>query len=165
MRTPRRLAFFLAISIGLNLFLGGVIASHLFWRGDHWRMGEPRAEKISRHIFHRRAAAATLDGDHRHMADEIWRQGREGHRAHFRAMRQSRQEIRQILTADDFDPKALAAAYETLNQQLSTARSGLGVAISEIAEKLPPEARKRYFDAGFRRPDHGGFHRSPPHRN
>ncbi|MFT6583194.1 MAG: putative membrane protein [Alphaproteobacteria bacterium] len=163
MRTPRRLAFILAISIGLNLFLGGVIASHLFWRGDHWRMGAPGAEKISRHIFHRRAAAATLNDDHRHMANEIWHQSRQGHRSHFRAMRQSRQEIRQILIADDFDPKALTVAYEKLNQQITTARSGLGGAIAEIAEKLPTEARKRYFDAGFRRPDRGGFHH-PPHR-
>lgn len=163
MRTPRRLALILAISLGLNLFLGGIVATHVFWRGEQWRMGSPGGAKMSRHMFHRRAAAATLEGEHRRMADDIWQRGRDGHHRYFKAMRQSREDIRRLLIADEFDRNALATAYVSLNQQLSSARSGLGETIAQIAERLPPDARKRYFEAGFRKSDRRHFRRPPPH--
>ena len=148
MRTSRKLSIVLAISLALNLFLGGTFVSHWMF-GDTWKRDGFRGP------LHHTAAREKLGSEHQGMVDNIWQQHRPMIRENVGAMRAARRVVRNTLIADPFDRKALDKAYADLHQRLLEARSSMAKSIGDVAEKLPAIERQAYFKEGFRRFRHG----------
>jgi uncharacterized membrane protein len=143
MRISRRLAVILAVSVGLNLFLGGVMTAHWLFNGDR----SPR----ERSFFQREAARADLSAPHRKTVDAIWDRHRPAMRGHIRALRESRREVRRLLKAETLDPDALAAARRTYDRNRQQVRAVVRQAVDEISAALPDAERRKYFETGFKR--------------
>ena len=162
MRLSRRLALVLAVSLGLNLFLGGMLASQWLFHGApfaaHPRGAHPPGP------FDREAARNALDEDYRAVVDEIWERNRPSLRQSVRGLREGREAVRRELLADPFDPAALAQAHEALAQRMQTMRGVMEAHVIEIAQALPADQRRRYFEASMRRrPGLAAPFGDPPH--
>jgi len=130
----------LAISIGLNLVLAGVILGSRLTRGD-------RHHAEARHSGVR--AGRGFDGallPHRAELGE-----------HRRATAKARGEVQAILNRDPLDRPALDAALEKLRAESRQSQEILHRALGDAAEKASPEQRRelgRWLSMGRGR---GGF--------
>ncbi len=149
MRLSRRLAVVLAVSLALNLFLGGMITAHWLLRGP------PPHERGGR-FFDRHAALQAIGEEHRALVESIWARNEPELRERMHAVRAARREVRRQLMSDPLDREALALAHESLAARAQEAHARMRANIAEIATALPAEARRRYFEASFRRRRHGG---------
>jgi uncharacterized membrane protein len=137
-RSQKLLAAALAVSVALNLFAGGVFLSrHLFGPPHHGGWAA------------KRAAVEVLPDPERERIDAIWERGREAVREELRGMREARQQYRDALTAEVFDPAAAQAALDKLYAHKEQTRASLEAKIEEIAASLPPDQRRAYFGAFF----------------
>lgn len=148
-RPSRRFALFLAASLGINLFLGGMLASQwLFQRGSPFAahmLGPPKSG-----AFDRAAARAALDQEYRAVVDAIWQRNRPALHGYRRQMMEARDAIREKLLTEDFDPEAVLRVQAVLSAKMQEATATVAAHIVEIAQALPPEQRRRYFEAGLR---------------
>ncbi|MEQ8194537.1 MAG: periplasmic heavy metal sensor [Rhodospirillales bacterium] len=142
MRISRRLAIVLAASIGLNLFLGGMLTAHYLFGDD---------QKRTRGFFQRDAARAELSEPHRKTVDAIWDKHRPVMRGHLRALRESRREVRRLLRAEKVDTAAIAKARQQYDASQQQVRVSVRRAVDEISAALPDAERRKYFETGFKR--------------
>ncbi len=147
-RPSRRLALVLAASLGLNLFLGGMMASQWLFHGPPFS-AHPRGAH-SPGPFDRKAARAALDEEYRAVVDEIWERNRPSLRQGVRGLRQGREAVKRQLLADAFDPEALKRAHEDLAERMQSMRGVIEAHVLEIAEVLPADQRRLYFEASLR---------------
>jgi uncharacterized membrane protein len=155
MTTPlrRRLGLALLVSLGLNLFLGGMVASN-------WLRQAPPPPGPRGH-FDRMAARHAVSPAYRDLVERIWRRNAGELRLRMGAVHEARQTVRRGLVAEPFDRQALARAHAALSARLMDARAAMEANIAEIAAALPPEERQRYFAASLR-PGPGGRPRDRP---
>ena len=163
MSTPaaRRLAIALAVSIGLNLFLSGMIASawmtkrHYADRPDR----PPAAALAGRFDF--RGGFEAAGPEARPLAREIRRDHGPRLRESGREVRDARRSVGDLLQADELDPAALEAAFRDLRQATDAAQAAMHAVMIETMTRLTPEQR-RAFLAGATRGARPGDRRPPP---
>lgn len=139
MRLSRRLSILLVLSLGLNLFLSGVLVTQ--WVGE-----KPAANSGP---FNHRAAAATLNDEDRATVDRIWTQSRGNIRDRLFRAHQLRAQIRTELTADVVDKAALEGSFDDLRDTMTSIADDIFATVMQIAETLPLSERRRYFEAGL----------------
>ncbi len=153
MTTPlaRRLAIALVASLAINLFLGGMATSRWLF---HAPPGAHDAGPDGIGHFNRRAAHKALDPDTRRRVEAIWRDRIDDIRPRIRAARKARRDVMRELIAEPIDATALEAAYARLRARTDEAQSAVHGVLAEVAQMLPPDQRRRFFEAGLRRAKH-----------
>lgn len=139
MRLSRRLSILLMLSLGMNLFLAGVLVTQ-------WLAGRPMEVAGP---FNRDAAHAALSDDYRRVVKDIWERNQPIVRGHLYEAREIRRQIRQQLNADVLDKEGLETSFMTLRDTMVPLSVRIFATVVEIAESLPVDERRRYFEAGF----------------
>jgi uncharacterized membrane protein len=137
--SKRGLGITLIVSLGINLFLAGMIVTAAIYHKDGrgWG-GHDRA-------FPHRSARRSLEGKSRDKVDAIWREARPDLRMRLREVRRARREIRRQLRADTLDRAALDRAFAALSAGTTGAHNAMHALIGRIAETLNAEERRSYF--------------------
>ena len=152
-RTTRRLGIALAISVGINLFLVGGIASHLL-RAPSSRPPPPDGG----HFLFR--SSERLSDPGRAKVRTIMRRHRSDLAPRRKAMREARKDVQAALGTEPFDRARLDRGLEQLRKETSRAQRELHTALGEAAEQLNSEDRKHLGEAMARFRGAGG----PPRR-
>jgi uncharacterized membrane protein len=132
----------LLVSLGANVLLGGLLIGG--WASDGPRPG-------GRGGFDHNTAREALPPESRKLADDIWSKHEAKIRDAFKSVREAREDIQRVLTADKFDRAALESAQAALAARWGGVRGEMAASLSELALALSPEERKRYFAAGAKR--------------
>lgn len=138
--SKRGLGIALIASLGVNLFLAGMIVTATIYHKD----GRGGWAGYSRPFPHRYARRA-LEGESREKVDGIWREARPDLRMRIREMRRSRREIHRQLRAETLDRSALDRAFAALRASTASAHDAVQKVIGRIAETLNAEERRSYF--------------------
>ena len=139
----------LILSLGVNLFLVGWVASAWVY-GPPGGFG-PRAGAGVGAPFQHRAAVRALTGENRQIVQKIWRESIPDFRTRVDALRQAHVGMRAAFTADQADAKAMADAVAAVKERANGMFDHVNTTLLKIAAALPAEARKAYFNAGFAR--------------
>ena len=149
-RRRRGLWVALILSLGVNLFLVGWVASAWVYGPLHGP-GARTAAGVGAPFQHR-AALRTLGGENRQTVQRIWRESALEFRARVDALRQAHAGMRTAFASDQADAKAMGDAVANLKERANGMFDHVNATLLKIAAALPPEARKSYFNAGFTRP-------------
>lgn len=146
-RVTRRIAIALAVSVGLNLFLGGMIASA--WIAK--RTYEPRGNQTAglAGSFDLRGGIAELDPSSRDIVRQVRVRHGETLRQAGRDMRQARRAVQQVLMADQIDRAALDRALAEMRRSMDAAQVEMHAALADIATALEPDERRRFLRAAL----------------
>lgn len=149
--TSGRMRLLFALSLALNLFLGGLIAGALIARGgkddkDHRRSG-PRGYM---------AAAERLDGADAERLRNLLRQKADDARPRVAVLRAARREAEAAMAAPDYNPDAVRAALERARTEELALRREVDNAVIAFALTLEPEDRQALAPMFRRRKGHGG---------
>lgn len=141
--TSKWLVVALLVSLGLNVFLGGIFAGRLFSPAP----GKPAAtgEAGEQRPVRRLIAALTVgldDAERETFMTTIAGREAEMRRAAIE-VRLARREALARIHATPFDRHALDDALATLRQKQTALQLALQMAIADAVEKLPDDARKR----------------------
>jgi len=149
--SKRGLGIALIVSLGVNLFLAGMIVTAVVTHkggGRSWaNEGRP---------FPHWTARRTLKGPSRDKVDAMWREARPDLRMRIREIRAARREVRRQLRAETIDKAALERAFTDLRTSTANAHQAMHTLIGRIAETLSAEERQNYF-----RRRHWRRHRRP----
>lgn len=141
--STRKLGWLLAASVGINLFLVGVLAARWIHPGTGGappgppRLGPP--ERAGHQLFH---AGEAFGGD-RERVQEILGEHRKELRAQWRKTRAARRNVHSALEAEPFDADALEARLAELRQQTELSQRILHRALVSLAREAKPEERRR----------------------
>jgi uncharacterized membrane protein len=129
----KRLAVAVAISLGLNLLLGGVLVGQALQRRAHRAIerGGPTPSGVHEHGPHRRGAFQRAVGA---------RHPEFGERR--RMIGAARQRVRDALTREPFDKAALEQALAQLRKETEASQALAHGALVETAASATPELRK-----------------------
>lgn len=167
-RPIRTLSLLLFLSLGLNMFLGGMVVSRWLAPPPPWfDGGGPPGRDFGRGDgppMHRLADGAELAPAYRAQVRALWDEMRPRMHAQMHAVRAARRQVHHLLVAEDLDLEALAAAQQTLSARLSDARETMQAHLRAIAALLPPEQRQRYFEEAMRGHGPGRRGAGPPGR-
>jgi Spy/CpxP family protein refolding chaperone len=150
-RVTRRLAIALAVSVGLNLFIGGMVTSA--WLSKKPRSGQrpPEIGAVMRPLDLRKGIAALGDAERpaivkvrERFGPALRQQGRE--------MREAQRDVGRLLKTDNLDPAELAAALARLRRNSDAAQETMHAMMVGIVGELTPEQRRRFFEAAIRKP-------------
>lgn len=155
----RKLAIALAASIGLNLFLGGMITSAWIAKRHYAERFDRPAAALAGGFDVRRGFEA-LGGDAGPMAREIRREYGPRLRESGRGMRAARGAVAELLRADELDPAALRAAFRDLRQASDGAQAVMHELLIETMSNLTADQRRAFLDAAMRGAGRDG--RRPP---
>lgn len=142
----RKLAIVLAVSLGLNLFLGGMIASA--WISRQVERERPAGPALSGK-FDFRAGLEVLGTAARPMAREIRREFGPRLRESGGEVRIARRRVGDLMRAGELDTQALEAAFRDLRQATDAAQAVMHQALLETMERLSPEQRRAFLDAAM----------------
>ncbi len=159
MPSTRKLAIALAVSIGLNLFLGGAIASAWLVKRQYGGLRPPPQAGMAGD-FDFRGGLAALGGEARPLAREIRREHGPRLREAGKAMQDARREVGRMLRADAIDPVALDKALSDLRERADEAQAVMHEVLMEAITKLTPDQRRKFLEAATRRGP-GGDRRPP----
>ncbi len=160
MPSTRKLAIVLAVSIGLNLFLGGAIASAWLVKRQYGGLRPPPQVGMAGD-FDFRGGLAALGSEARPLAREIRREYGPRLREAGKAMQDARREVGRMLRADQIDPVALDVALADIRKRSDDAQAVMHQVLMEAITKLTPDQRRKFIEAAMRRGP-GGDRRSPP---
>lgn len=153
--TARKLAIALAISVGLNLFLGGMITSAWIAKSQFRDRRPPLAGLAGDFDF--RGGIEALGRDARPLAREMRDEYRPRLRESGRAMHEARRAVGEILRADAVDTARLRAALAELRGRSGDAQAVMHEVLIETMSRLTPEQRRHFLEAAMQRRDrHGG---------
>ena len=146
----RRLQLALLLSLGLNLFLVGLLVGGLLMkpRGKA-ESGRPRG------AGHYWAAAAAVDPADRAAFQDLLRQESREAAPRLNAMRQARREARNAVSGGNFDPAAAQAALARAHAEEFAVRRDVDAAVLAFAARLYPDERAALGEA-MRRPKRRG---------
>lgn len=148
--TPGRLRLLLALSLALNLFLGGLIAGALFTGARERDRPHPRRPSYL-------AAADRLDPDDAERLRTLLRQKADDTRPRVEALRAARREASAAMAAPDYNPEAVRAALERARAEELALRREVDDAVIAFALTLDPEGREALAPIFRRRKGrHGG---------
>jgi uncharacterized membrane protein len=145
----------LVVSLGLNLFLGGLMAGRWF-SGPPYRAAAAMTERgpagEPNRILQR--MADSLPPEDRPVFETIIAKHREGVLRAAGEARDAREIVRAVLRKEPFDRAALDRAFEDVRKSNAALQLAIQSTIGEAAAQLPPEARQRLADwrAHGRRP-------------
>ncbi len=135
--SSRTFAWILSLSLLLNAFL-------LAWAGVRWFRPEPHP-RFTMEFLEQRFAARLPERD-----AAIFRKALEIHRAELSARmdaaRRSRDSVREVLTAEPFQPSRLAAALDDSQAAMDRFHAEFRAVILSAAPELSPEGRQRLFE-------------------
>ena len=160
MPSTRKLAIVLAVSIGLNLFLGGAIASAWLVKRQYAGMRPPPTAGMPGD-FDFRGGLAALGGEARPLAREIRQEYGPRLREAGKAMHDARREAGRMLRADDVDPGELEKALAAVRGRSDEAQAVMHEVLMEAMTKLTPDQRRTFLKAAMQRGPRGD-RRSPP---
>lgn len=140
----------LLVSLAVNLFLAGALFTHILRPGPDRPMPPPER-------FDMAAARDALDPEYRRVIDQVMLDLRSQGVDSFREMFELREQLRDILMAEDFDQQAFNDVYGKILDTEGQMRDSLQGVIAEIAAELPPDQRRKFFRAGF-----SNEHKGPP---
>ena len=153
-RVTRRLAIALAISVGINLFIGGMVTTAWLTK-RHVEKRQPQIGAMMRPLDLRKGIAALGDAERPTIArirqrfgPALMRQGRE--------MREAQRDVAHLLKTGDLDPAELEAALARLRRGSDSAQQAMHEMMVGIATELTPEQRRQFFEAAIRKPRDGG---------
>ncbi len=152
-RTTRRLAIALAVSVGLNLFIGGMVTSAWLTK-KKFDQRRPEFGATMRPLDLRRGVAALGDADRPEIARIRERFG-PALRQQGREMREAQRDVGRLLKEEALDPAELAAALERLRRGSDAAQETMHGLMVDIVKELTPEQRRRFFEAAIRKPRGG----------
>jgi uncharacterized membrane protein len=134
---PRWLIVVLLISVGFNLFLGGLMAARLVHaqRDRDMRMPPPVARFFDQ-----------LPDQAREGMQGAMRQRQGEMRQRQQALRAARTALGEKLAAEPYDRTAVEAAFADLRQRQVDMRAVAHGALAETAAGLPADQRKRIAD-------------------
>lgn len=159
MPSTRKLAIALAISIGLNLFLGGAITSAWLVKRQYGGLRPPPQAGMAGD-FDFRGGLAALGGEARPLAREVRREYGPRLREAGKAIHDARREVGRMLRADEIDPAKLNAALADLRARSDGAQAVMHQVLMEAITKLTPDQRRKFLEAATRRGPRGD--RRPP---
>ncbi len=160
MSTPRRLAIALAVSVGLNLFLSGMIASA--WIAKRHYAGAERPAASLAGGFDVRRGFEAAGPEARPLAREIRRDHGPRLRAAGREVQAARQAVGALLRSDDLDPAALRDALAGLRRATDEAQTAMHEVLIETMTRLDAEQRRAFLDAALQRRPRPGERRPRP---
>lgn len=150
-RVTGRLAIALAISLGLNLFIGGMVTSAWLTKKQRFGQRPPQVGAAMRPLDLRKGIAALGEADRPAIAavrerfgPALRQQGREMHKA--------QRDVGRLLKADELDPAELEAALARLRRNSDAAQETMHGLMVGIVKELTPEQRRRFFEAAIRKP-------------
>ena len=109
------------------------------------------APKAKRKRFDPRAALAALDQPHRQKADRILQKKRKELSEGWQQRREQRRHVRKLLTAEKLDSAELKTTLTALRRRGDENREVFSNLLLELADALPDEQRRRYFQHGIPR--------------
>jgi uncharacterized membrane protein len=147
-RSPWLIAL-LVVSLGLNLFLGGLMFGRWFsgpsmmrqmaMHGERGAGGEPGR-------FLTQRMAASLPAEHRPVFEAAMEQHRDRVAQAAAEAREARAMVRDALSREPFDRTALERAFEAVRSRNDALQQEIQAAIADAATNLPPDARQRLAD-------------------
>ncbi len=143
----KRWAIVLFSSLALNLFIGGMIVSHLSFYGRDAARSD---------AFGLRDASRQMDKDTRAAMRGMWSERADEMRPLFEAIRQARQDTIAALGAEPFDKAALETALANSRAASVASQEAFHAALVDSAAELTPEQRRGFFAAASKR-----LHRQP----
>ena len=146
----RKLQLALLLSLGLNLFLVGLLVGGLLMkpRGKA-ESGRPRG------VGHYWTAAAAFDPADRAAFQDLLRRESEENAPRVKAMRQARREARDAVSGGTFDPGAAQAALARAHAEEFALRRDVDAAVLSFAARLDADERAALGEA-MRRPKRRG---------
>jgi len=132
----------LFLSLGLNLFVAGIVVAHRFHRPPHeFADQRPPNERSGMHAFVDRMAATLPDADRERFLSVI-----AGYKPEMAAaekqLRDARQKVRDAVAADPFDRTALEAAFGDVRARMQDMQKVMHGALADAVSRLPADARK-----------------------
>jgi uncharacterized membrane protein len=127
----------LALSLALNLFLGGSIVGAL-WAGERKEDKEPPRKGQRGYM----AAAERLDPDDAERLRTLLRQKADDARPRVEVLRAARREAEAAMAAPDYNPDAVRAALERARTEELALRREVDNAVIAFALTLEPEGRE-----------------------
>ena len=138
----------LLVSLGLNLFLGGLLLGRDVGGGLPLRPGLAGGGM--------RAALEQLLKELPPDDRATMRGAFEGHRADIvdrvQALRQARQQVARLLKADSFDAPAAAAAMQTVRERTNALQEAMQAVVLQTAPQLSPAGRATLAAPRWQRP-------------
>lgn len=150
----RRLAIALAISLGLNLFIGGMVTTAWLTKKQRFGQRQPQVGATMRPLDLRKGIAALGDADRPAIAEIRERFG-PALRQQGRAMHKAQRDVGRLLKADELDPAELEAALARLRRGSDAAQETMHAMMVGIVGELTPGQRRRFFEAAIRKPRGG----------
>ncbi|MEE8295996.1 MAG: periplasmic heavy metal sensor [Sphingomonadales bacterium] len=132
----------LLVSLAINLFFAGMMTVFLI-------KGPPVGAFGSADRFNMMAASEVLDPEYREVVDDIWSKFRSEQRGQFRSVFRLRRKLQEILLADEFDQKGFEAVFDEVQETAMRSRLAIIEVLREVTLALPPDQRKKYFQAGM----------------
>jgi uncharacterized membrane protein len=134
----------LIVSLGLNLFVGGLIVGHKLNRHPHEWAERHQAETGQPRVFgFIDRMASTLPQDDR----EKFLKTIDGYRAELaeadKNFRGTRKKVQDAIAAEPFDRNALDMALADVQAKMGDLQKVLHRALSDAVSALPPDARKK----------------------
>lgn len=153
MMSGRARSWLLIASLAVNLFLVGLMAGHRF-------SPPPIPDSVPGTVFgDLRRMADVLPADTRREIRDLFESHRPEIFSGLRGIRSARDDIREILRTEPYDPEALNAAFAVLRQRTDQVQSIVHGALVDVAGRLGPDERLSI----VRTPDrHGGRGRGGP---
>jgi uncharacterized membrane protein len=132
----------LVVSLGLNLFVGGVMIGRGLHHHRDWSAERPSPDREHRVIaFVGRMAMALPPEDRAKFMAKM-----EGYRAELveadRNFRDARNKVQDAIAAEPFDRNALDRAFGEVAARMAAMQKVLHAALSDAVSTLPPDARK-----------------------
>lgn len=137
----RALPIVLVVSLALNLFLAGAIASHLLHRGpDHGAMERPHRHGL---LPHPRQLRHALSPEAQARFDALHEAHRPRIRERLRAVGAARRALGEVLRAEPLDRARMDAAFAALREEEGRLAAETQSMFGTLALELSPEDRAR----------------------
>ncbi|MGQ0663553.1 MAG: periplasmic heavy metal sensor [Pseudomonadota bacterium] len=149
-RMGKWLAIALFVSLGVNLFLVGLMAGRYLGPSAPPFASGPSPAGDRPWFIHR--MAENLPPEHRQVFEDAMAERRRDMGAANAAMREARRRVRDALVAEPFDRAALEAALADLRNRALDSQKAVHDAIAGAAQRLPPEARRPLVEGPRGRP-------------
>jgi len=146
-RRPRRwMPIALIVSLAANMFLGGLIVSHVGRFGPP-PGGPPSPERFIEHL------ASTLPPDDGAVLRQALEANRETLAEEHRMHEAMPSRVRTALLAEPFDPNALISVFTDTDQRERDLRVRVQRALAAAAAEMSPEGRRRMAEFRPKKPD------------
>jgi len=137
----------LVVSLGLNLFIGGVVAGRLLGhRGDFdWQLSPDRMK-----VNIERVMGALPDADAKILGD-LFEAQLPDIAERFQALQQARRGVGGALRAQPFDPASLASAYDAMQARSQELQAAIHDVVKSVLLRLSADGRLAVAERRWRR--------------